>query len=270
MLNLNVKHALRQAREYRAVESNTIGERIFARRTELKLSQEALGSACGISKSAVHQWEKDETTISGPNLVACAQALKVTERWIITGRSPKFPAAHEYSTPSSNYPGLAEKSGGDEKREHRRQHFAAIGAVTAEWSQFLSDIDHFAAVLTEADREIIACFTSRLEGWRPKLEAYREIAKLRGVAAKTLKEIDQLSRDAAGLADERNRIAHDLWFFQFPDGEPYRVETIPKKRERPRVLPHPTKKIEELAERISGTQKKFLTIHDEVTQLLEK
>ena len=66
-----------------------IGERIRARRLELDLTQEQIARACTVSKQAVNQWENGGKVPTGPNLVACAEILRVTERWLATGKPPK-------------------------------------------------------------------------------------------------------------------------------------------------------------------------------------
>lgn len=60
----------------------TIGQRIRKRREELRLSVPFLAKACGVNRQSVYQWEKDETTPTGPNLVRLAEALNISEAWI--------------------------------------------------------------------------------------------------------------------------------------------------------------------------------------------
>ena len=56
----------------------SIGSKIRGLRERAGLTQTALGKAVGVSKAAVSQWESDETTPTGPNLVKCAAILEVT------------------------------------------------------------------------------------------------------------------------------------------------------------------------------------------------
>jgi SOS-response transcriptional repressor LexA len=56
----------------------TIGSKIRELRERAGLTQTALAKAVGVSKAAVSQWESDETTPTGPNLVKCATILDVT------------------------------------------------------------------------------------------------------------------------------------------------------------------------------------------------
>jgi phage repressor protein C with HTH and peptisase S24 domain len=89
MFYVGVNHALPLSAHY--VEMQGMGDRIRLRRTELKLTQEQLGRMVGISKQAVGQWESGAAVPTGPNLVDCAEALKVRERWLSSGRAPKEP-----------------------------------------------------------------------------------------------------------------------------------------------------------------------------------
>lgn len=61
----------------------TTGQKIRLARLELKLSQEKFGERVGVTRSAVSQWEKDETTPTGPNLVEIARALKKSPSWFV-------------------------------------------------------------------------------------------------------------------------------------------------------------------------------------------
>lgn len=65
----------------------TMGQRIRKARQTLGLSLTDLGKLVGVSRSAVSQWERDETEVTGRNLVKLAAALRQAESWI-TGGSP--------------------------------------------------------------------------------------------------------------------------------------------------------------------------------------
>lgn len=63
----------------------SVGERIRARRKELRLTQKDLASKVGVSHVSISQWEKDETAPRGDNLLALAKALGVSALFISTG-----------------------------------------------------------------------------------------------------------------------------------------------------------------------------------------
>lgn len=87
MLYFKVKHTFPPLIQYPAMSD--MGGRIRARREELGFEQPDLAKACGVSKSAISQWELGHSTPTGPNLVSCATFLRVRERWLTTGRGPK-------------------------------------------------------------------------------------------------------------------------------------------------------------------------------------
>ena len=65
----------------------TPGDRIKERRKSLKISQRKLGEQCGISGSAIAQWETGQTTPSGESLLKVAAELDKTPSWILYGDS---------------------------------------------------------------------------------------------------------------------------------------------------------------------------------------
>lgn len=68
----------------------TWGERIQRRRIEVGISVTDLARACGIKSPSVHDWENGKTKkIEGDNLLAAAQALRVTPDWILRGHGPR-------------------------------------------------------------------------------------------------------------------------------------------------------------------------------------
>lgn len=69
------------------MKQETIGDRIRARRKELKLSQVKLAFLVGVSNVAVSQWERDETEPTGDNLLSLSSALECQPQFIIRGDS---------------------------------------------------------------------------------------------------------------------------------------------------------------------------------------
>ena len=63
----------------------TIGKRIKALRTKHELTQEQFGEICDASKSAVSQWESDQTQPTISNLLALRAKLPFTIDWLLTG-----------------------------------------------------------------------------------------------------------------------------------------------------------------------------------------
>jgi HTH-type transcriptional regulator, cell division transcriptional repressor len=65
--------------------AQTMGQRIRARRKELKLTQKQLGKKVNKTESAVSQWESDTHAPAGPHLGALCVALRTSPQWILTG-----------------------------------------------------------------------------------------------------------------------------------------------------------------------------------------
>lgn len=63
----------------------TIGERISKLRTEKGYTQEYIANAMGISRQAVHKWEKNESRPDTDNLILLAEILGTTVEYIAVG-----------------------------------------------------------------------------------------------------------------------------------------------------------------------------------------
>lgn len=63
----------------------TIGDRIRARRKELRLTQKDLSLKVGVSHVSISQWEKDETSPRGDNLMKLSRALGCEPEFILNG-----------------------------------------------------------------------------------------------------------------------------------------------------------------------------------------
>lgn len=82
-----VKHAVAAACD--ALEMS-IGQRIKDRRLELNIIVADLAKAASVTVQAVYQWESGDTKGLKPeNLVAVAECLKTTEKWLATGRGQR-------------------------------------------------------------------------------------------------------------------------------------------------------------------------------------
>lgn len=63
----------------------TLGKRIAQERRARRLTQEALGKLCDVSKGAVSQWENDTSVPTGPHWELLCKALRVSGTWLMTG-----------------------------------------------------------------------------------------------------------------------------------------------------------------------------------------
>lgn len=67
----------------------TFGARLRSKRMERQLTQDAIAKQIGIKRSAVSQWEADETQPKGKNLTALCKILSCDAEWLQTGKKPK-------------------------------------------------------------------------------------------------------------------------------------------------------------------------------------
>lgn len=77
----------------------TIGERVRARRKELKFTQRTLASALKISHVSVSQWERDDSEPTGKNLHSLSKILKCSPTWILFGDEDSEPSAYTEERP---------------------------------------------------------------------------------------------------------------------------------------------------------------------------
>lgn len=66
----------------------TIGSRIRALRVAGGLTQEQLAAACGVSRSAVAQWETDRAGQLSGNISRIAAALAASVEFLLEGKRP--------------------------------------------------------------------------------------------------------------------------------------------------------------------------------------
>lgn len=106
----------------------TIGERIRQRRTELKLSQEALARLVGVTRSAVSQMESGKTKDPRPHhLVRYARALGMeTDRLVEGGVRAGDRAAVQYGTLSPAERVLVDYIRANGVDDAEREHLARV------------------------------------------------------------------------------------------------------------------------------------------------
>lgn len=105
----------------------TMGERIRARRKEMKIRQDALGKMVGVSNAAISQWERSETEPKGDNLLALAKALNCSPNYLHNGDSSQSNVAyHGLNKPKGSYPLISWVSAGQWMEAVEPYHRKAI------------------------------------------------------------------------------------------------------------------------------------------------
>ena len=64
---------------------DTIGQRAYARRKELKLTQTAVAAMTGVSSTSLTYWERDQIEPKNKNLAALARALDCSPDYLLHG-----------------------------------------------------------------------------------------------------------------------------------------------------------------------------------------
>jgi transcriptional regulator with XRE-family HTH domain len=67
------------------IKTETVGARIRAVRQSLGLTQDQLAAACGVSRSAVAQWETDRAGQLRGNISRIADALRISVEQLLHG-----------------------------------------------------------------------------------------------------------------------------------------------------------------------------------------
>jgi hypothetical protein len=123
------------------------------------------------------------------------------------------------------------------------KHYSAIGRVAAVWSFSESLIDTQSLLLAKVNWNAGVCFTSQIAGSGRKLDAYISLARLlKIVPQETIKQLNEFSQRTTSLAERRNRIVHDVWYFNHPD-PPERLEATAKRLLRLELVPTTTQEL---------------------------
>jgi hypothetical protein len=142
------------------------------------------------------------------------------------------------------------------------KHYAAIGLVTANWSYFEAVLDTWIHRFADTSPEVGVCLTSQIFGSARKIDALVSLIRLRGVSDPSAGEFDALSKKTNGLAEQRNRVVHDLWNLSDPK-LPKRQTAMARKKLILEMVPIPTEQLGELAGNI-------MTLHNELEAMCEK
>ncbi|MEY8709524.1 helix-turn-helix domain-containing protein [Mangrovibacter phragmitis] len=78
----------------------SLGQRVLARRKELKLTQREAAQRTGVAHVTISQWEREETQPVGKRLFALAKALQCSPTWLLFGDEDKTPTPAEEIPPA--------------------------------------------------------------------------------------------------------------------------------------------------------------------------
>jgi hypothetical protein len=147
------------------------------------------------------------------------------------------------------------------RTEHN--HYAAIGRVAAAWSYFEAVIDSSSIPLAHVNSNVGVCFTAQIPGSARKLDAYISLARLSAISQKLIRDLCEFAKTAQELSERRNRVIHDVWFFDHPN-DPQRLEASARKILRLERIPVSTDKLLNLANEINQKAFEFNELSERV------
>jgi|SRR5271166_1087330 len=93
------------------------------------------------------------------------------------------------------------------------------------------------------------CFTAQIAGIVRKLDAFIALSRLRKISDDTVDKLCKFADAAQGLSERRNRVIHDVWYFDHPS-PPERQEVTAKRKLRVQGIPTSTDELLQFAEDI--------------------
>ncbi|HHE7967378.1 MULTISPECIES: helix-turn-helix domain-containing protein [Serratia] len=73
------------------MKTDSLNERIRARRTELQMSQQKLADAVRVSHVTIFKWENGDTEPKGKNLFTLSKVLRCSPTWLLYGDKESTP-----------------------------------------------------------------------------------------------------------------------------------------------------------------------------------
>lgn len=101
---------------------------------------------------------------------------------------------------------------------------AAIGRTIAAWAIFEHSINELIWTLAGVEPDPGACITSQLTTVARRMDALLALARLNKVGDSTIGKLNKFRQKANVLAEKRNRLAHDPWYYGFDGKGHYRLQ----------------------------------------------
>jgi hypothetical protein len=142
-------------------------------------------------------------------------------------------------------------------------HYAAIGRVAAGWAFLEALVDTWSMELAGLSTQPGVCLTSQIAGIARKLDAFISLARLRPISDALVKDLNDFAKLARGLSEKRNRLVHDVWYFDHPN-PPEHLEATARKVLRFEYIPQTTEQILEFVRKIDQASDRFHELGDKV------
>ena len=109
-------------------------------------------------------------------------------------------------------------------------HAAALGRAIATWANFEFEVDEVIWALARLEPEQGACLTAQFTTVAQRFNALVSLAALENISQAHIDRINKVRNRALSIADKRNRMAHDPWFFGHETRKHYRLEKTAKSK----------------------------------------
>jgi hypothetical protein len=105
---------------------------------------------------------------------------------------------------------------------------AAIGRAISAWALLEHSINEVIWELAGVEKNPGACITSQLTSVARRMDALISLARLQKISAPTIGKLNKFKEKAGALAEKRNRVAHDPWYYGFDSKNHYRLQVTAK------------------------------------------
>jgi hypothetical protein len=101
---------------------------------------------------------------------------------------------------------------------------AAIGRALSAWARFEYEIDELIWELARLEPTEGACLTAQFYTVATRFNSLMALARVQKISDAQIKRLNVIRRKSDALAEQRNRLAHDPWFYGFDTQETYRLQ----------------------------------------------
>lgn len=143
-------------------------------------------------------------------------------------------------------------------------HAVAIANAIAAWARFEYEIDEFIWELACLEPEQGACLTAQFQTVATRFNAFIALARVQKITEQHVKRINSMRARSDALAEKRNRLVHDPWFYGYYTKENYRLQRTAKATLVHRYELVTAKEIEEIQGQIEKLLNDFRDVRTDV------
>lgn len=146
-------------------------------------------------------------------------------------------------------------------------HAAAILQAISAYSMIEYEIDCLIWDLARVEPEVGACLTAQYIGSASRMDALIALAHEQKVGAESIKNLNKFKDKVGALGRERNRLAHDPWFFAHNTKQLYRLETSAKGPLKHMYQPVTEEELKALEKKFNDGMAQFREIKAEILRV---